>query len=214
MVLPLLQILLCGYLLGSIPNGYILGRLRGVDLRQQGSGNIGATNAFRFLGKKWGILVFVLDFAKGLAAVLLAEMIGQQKQPLPVDLVGILGGVSSILGHNFPIWLGFKGGKGIATSAGVLVGLLPFIALILMCLWIVLFWFTRYVSIASIGVAVALPVLTAINVFHDTHGWWLLAFSAVVGVLAVWRHRDNIARLRAGTEHRFARKKEAPAPES
>lgn len=214
MVLSLLLGLLGGYLLGSIPNGYVLGRLRGVDLRKAGSGNIGATNAFRVLGKKWGMLVFVLDFCKGLAAVLFAEIVGSRSPALSPELVGILGGVSAILGHNFPVWLGFKGGKGIATSGGVLVGLLPFVTAILVPLWILVFLFTRYVSVASITVAIALPILTALNAFNDTHGWTLLVFSIAVGALAVWRHRGNIARLRAGTENRFSRRKPPPAPEA
>ncbi len=212
MPLTLLLIALATYLLGSIPNGFLLGKLLGTDLRQVGSGNIGATNAFRFLGKKWGLLVFFLDFCKGLGAVLLAEMLAARSPNLSPEIAGILGAICSILGHNFPVWLGFKGGKGIATSAGVLAGLLPFVTMILVPIWIVTLWLTRYVSIASLAVAVALPILTGLNFFNGTRGPALFVFSLVVGALAVWRHRDNIRRLRDGTEHRIGQKKTEPEP--
>ncbi len=213
MLFTLLSIVVCAYLLGSIPNGFLLGKLLGTDLRQVGSGNIGATNAFRFLGKQWGILVFVLDFCKGLGAVLLAEMLAARNPNLSPEIAGILGAICSILGHNFPIWLGFKGGKGIATSAGVLAGLLPFVTMILVPIWIIVLWATRYVSKASIAVAIALPILTGLNYFNGTRGPSLFIFAIIVGALAIWRHRDNLARLRAGTEHRIGRKKSAQEPE-
>src|SRR5215210_5065596 len=117
------------YLLGSIPFGLIVGRMRGIDIRQHGSGNIGATNVLRVLGKPWGIPVFFLDAAKGAAAVLIAQHLGRG-HGIPEAAAGILGAICCILGHNFPIWLGFKGGKGIATSAGVLIGMLPIAAVV------------------------------------------------------------------------------------
>lgn len=192
----MLWIVLLGYLLGSIPNGLLVGRLRGIDIRQHGSGNIGATNVFRVLGKGLGILVFLLDAGKGLLAVRLAMAMAQ---PGGAELAGVIAAISCILGHNFPLWLKFKGGKGIATSAGVLIGLLPLATLMVFALWGVVFVVTRYVSLASIVAALALPVVV-----------WMLAgqgalfyFALAAGVLAVVRHKSNIQRLLNGTENRF-----------
>ncbi len=203
---------LLGYLLGSIPFGLLVARSRGVDIRQHGSGNIGATNVLRTLGKKWGILVFFLDALKGVAAVLLAErLFGPMLPMLPEGgaaltrvHLGIVGGLACVMGHNFPVWLKFKGGKGVATTAGVLIGLLPVAAAVAFVAWGVVFYATRYVSIASIAAAIVIPVTVwFIERQADTLFW----FSVAVGVLAIWRHRSNIQRLLAGTEGRFEKKK-------
>lgn len=201
---PMLAAALAAYLLGSIPNGYLAGRLKGIDIREQGSRNIGATNVFRVLGKGWGISVFVADFLKGLAAVLLARVM--------VPEAGVSGeivaGVACILGHNFPVWLRFKGGKGIATSAGVLGALMPVALLVAVVVWAAVFFTSRYVSLASIAAAATLPV-SVWCVRDGAERMPLFVFSLVIAALAIWRHRANIGRLRAGTENRFVKKERA-----
>lgn len=196
------------YLLGSIPFGYLAGRLCGVDIRTKGSGNIGATNALRVLGKKWGYSVFLLDFLKAWLPVKLALGWGIALMVHPASAPGALAGLCALLGHSFPVWLGFKGGKGIASSAGVIVGLfsLP-VFLICLGLWLLLFTVTRYVSVASIVAAAALPVTVGTLYLLHRADWLGLTVSIVMAFLAIWRHRSNIARLRAGTEPRFERKK-------
>lgn len=207
-VLPWLLIALGSYLLGSIPFGYLAGRICGIDLRTQGSGNIGATNALRVLGKKWGYAVFLLDFLKAWLPVKLAMGWGIALMVDPASAPGALAGFCALLGHSFPVWLGFKGGKGIASSAGVIVGLfsLP-VFLICLGLWLLLFTTTRYVSVASIGASLALPASIGVLFWFQRADWLGLAVSILMAALAVWRHRSNIIRLRAGTEARFERKK-------
>ena len=207
-LLPWLLIAVGSYLIGSIPFGYLAGRLCGVDIRTKGSGNIGATNALRVLGKKWGYAVFLLDFLKAWLPVKLALGWGIALMVHPASAPGALAGLCVLLGHSFPVWLGFKGGKGIASSAGVMVGLFS-LAVFLVCLgmWLLLFTVTRYVSIASIVAAVSLPVAVGILVFLHRADWLGFTVSVVMAFLAIWRHRSNIVRLRAGTEPRFEQKK-------
>lgn len=194
---------LLGYLLGSIPCGFLVARTQGIDIRKYGSGNIGATNVVRALGKKWGVLVFVLDVLKGVAAVLLAERFFGMTAGL-----GIVAGIACILGHNFPVWLGFKGGKGVATSGGVLIGLAPLAALVGTLTWVIVFYSSRYVSAASVAAALVLPVVVWATAWVEGQpAGVLLWFSLLVSVLAIWRHKSNIQRLLAGTEHRFEKKK-------
>ncbi len=194
---------LVSYLVGSIPFGFLFGKSRGIDIRQHGSGNIGATNVLRTLGKKWGVACFACDFLKGLISVWIALGISDGS-----PVAGIIAAVSCIIGHNFPIWLKFKGGKGVATSGGAVVALLPVTALLLILIWAMVFYATRYVSLASIAVAVALPIIVMISWLTGMGADFpLLLFALIVGVLAVWRHRSNISRLMNGTEHRFERKK-------
>lgn len=205
--LPWFLIAVGSYLLGSIPDGYLAGRFCGIDLRTQGSGNIGATNALRVLGKKWGYAVFLFDFLKGLIPVLAAGIWGGHIGFQVASAPGALAALCSLLGHSFPVWLGFKGGKGIATSAGVIVGLFPAAFLFCVGTWLLLFTTTRYVSVASIAASIALPTaVTALFLFHRAD-WLALLVSILMCALAVWRHRSNITRLRAGTEPRFERKK-------
>ena len=205
---PWLLIAIGSYLLGSIPAGFIAGKICGVDLRTQGSGNIGATNALRVLGKKWGYAVFLFDFLKGLVPVLLALHWGRTVGVEPSSAPGALAALGSLVGHSFPVWLGFKGGKGIATSGGVIIGLFSLPAfLICLGVWLLLFTTTRYVSVASIGGALSLPVVVGAMFLIHRIDWLALTVSIVMCGLAVWRHRSNIARLRAGTEPRFERKK-------
>ncbi len=195
-----------GYLLGSCPNGYLIGRVRGVDIRQHGSGNIGATNVLRVLGKKWGYLVFGLDAFKGFAAAWLAFGLASVLNPEGPyrELVGIAGGLACILGHTFPIWLRFRGGKGVATSAGVLLGLMPLAVVSVFLVWLALFKATRYVSVASIGAAFALPFFVALYLrINMLTGASLLPFSILIAGVVIWRHRSNIQRLLHGNEQRF-----------
>ncbi len=192
--------LLLGFVLGSIPSGYLVGRLKGIDIREHGSGNIGSTNVLRTLGKAPGYFVFACDALKGIIAVLLAYRLF----PAGGDLGAIAAAVGCILGHNFTPWLHFKGGKGIATSLGVLIALLPLASVIVLAFWILVFVVSRYVSLASILAASVLPVVVWFVRGIGTLFW----FSLLIGVLAVVRHRVNIQRLIHGTESRFTRDKE------
>lgn len=202
-----LFLLLAAYIVGSMPFGLLAGKLKGVDIRDHGSGNIGATNVFRICGKGFGIAVLLLDMLKGLGPVILAQHFSSETD----SLTPIAAGVAAILGHNFPVWLKFKGGKGIATSAGVFAGLLPWALLVAAVIWLIIFAVTRYVSLASIIAALSLPVTMAILTFGQGGGRSRVDFyfALVVGLLAVWRHRINIQRLRQGTEHRFTSKPKA-----
>ncbi len=200
---------LLAYLLGSLPTGYIAGRLVGVDIRKVGSGNVGATNVTRALGKRFGYPVFLVDFAKGLAAVMLAVIMAKAAQSSAqfVDLCAAIGAICSLMGHSYSIWLGFGGGKGVATLMGALFGINWITALIVCVVWIVVFEATRYVSLASIAAAVALPIALAIMLFLKELPTPIpLYFSFCLGAIVVVRHRSNLSRLVKGTEPRFVRK--------
>jgi glycerol-3-phosphate acyltransferase PlsY len=231
-----MQLWLCplfAFLLGSIPFGLIIAKAKGIDIRQHGSGNIGATNVLRVVGKKYGITCLVLDALKGfiptLVAISLIRFTGM-KNPMTIHALApfahdfpmltaqifqVVTGLFAILGHNYSPWVGFKGGKGIATSAGVLIALMPAAIVILIVVWLAVFFISKYVSLASIVAAAALPLVTLWGSwFHGkiADGTWnkpLFAFNLLVAILAIWKHRTNIRRLRAGTEHRFQRKPKA-----
>jgi acyl phosphate:glycerol-3-phosphate acyltransferase len=207
-MVSLAMVLLGSYLLGSVPFGYLAGRLKGVDIRQAGSGNIGATNATRVLGKKYGYPVFALDFSKGFVAVMISMLIAPGRPPQwhSPEAFGILAATSSVLGHSYPVWLEFKGGKGVATSAGALLALAPTATLISVAIWTILFLLTRYVSVASITAAVVLPIIILITSHHENNGMPLVYSSVCVAGVIVWRHRSNLSRLIRGTEPRFTRK--------
>jgi glycerol-3-phosphate acyltransferase PlsY len=204
-VLCYVSAVLIGYLLGSCPNGLLISATQGIDIREHGSGNIGATNVLRMLGKGWGYTVFILDCLKGFLSVMVAFWIATNIPSLSKpELLAIVSGVACVVGHSFPIWLRFHGGKGVATSAGVLLGLMPLAVLSVFVIWIVLFKLTHYVSIASVGAALSLPVLVAIFLeFKIITGPSLLPFSLVIASLVIWRHRSNIERLLRGKEQRF-----------
>ena len=159
-----LFIVVVSYLLGSVPNGYIVGKVAGVDIRKFGSGNIGATNVLRVLGKKYGYAVFFLDALKGFAVVRisLALVSTTPAARAYADFFGLLSAVVCVIGHVFPIWLKFKGGKGVATSAGVIVGLMPLAAVIVFPIWFIVFEICRYVSVASMCAAISLPITIAL----------------------------------------------------
>jgi glycerol-3-phosphate acyltransferase PlsY len=199
------------YLLGSIPFGFLLVWLvRKEDIRATGSGNIGATNVLRSGAKKLGVLTFVLDGAKGYAAVMVAEWLARFKDPTAVGHLTILAALCVILGHMFPVWLRFKGGKGVATAFGVFVALCPLAALSALGVWLVVLALTRYVSLASILAAVVLPFLTL---------WWSPGRYGYVSGAAVFvccwiviiKHHANIVRLMKGTEHGFGASRKAGA---
>jgi glycerol-3-phosphate acyltransferase PlsY len=232
-----MQLWLCpllAFLLGSIPFGLLMARSRGIDIRAHGSGNIGATNVLRVMGKKYGIPCLLLDMLKGFIPVAIAvNLIQITGRPVQVPLAlpdawalklaagdalkaqfaHILTALFAVLGHNYSPWVGFKGGKGIATSAGVLLGLMPFAVLLLLVIWLLLFLATRYVSVASMGAAAVLPLLTLWGSWHHGRiqdGTWnkpLFIFTIVIAALAIWKHRSNIRRLSDGTENRFERKR-------
>lgn len=199
--------IIVSYLLGSIPIGLILARIKGIDIRKVGSGNIGATNVFRYVGKAWGIATFVGDALKGfLPAWLVPALAGKAFQQAVFPEFGLLCGCAAIAGHNWPIFLRFKGGKGIATSAGVLLGVAPAAVGVGLIAWIILLAATRIVSVASIGGAIIVPASAWI--LYLKKGWILPAVLTLLGALAVWRHKSNIERLVKGTEHRFSFRKD------
>jgi len=232
-----MQLWLCpllAFLLGSIPFGLIIAKAKGINIRDHGSGNIGATNVLRVIGKKYGITCLLLDALKGFIPVMIAvnliQIAGKNTGLLHVgvldsfalvlpateqfkgQLVHVLTALAAVLGHNYSPWVGFKGGKGIATSAGGLLALMPAGIALLAIIWLIVFAASRYVSLASIVAAAALPVITIYGSwFHGriADGTWnkpLFTFSVVIAILAIWKHQSNIQRLLAGTEHRFTRK--------
>jgi acyl phosphate:glycerol-3-phosphate acyltransferase len=208
-MLTFAAVALLSYLLGSIPAGYLAGRMAGIDIRKAGSGNIGATNVTRTLGRHYGYSVFVVDFAKGALAVCVSILLARQVEPKPTstEIYGIVAAICCVLGHVFPVWLGFKGGKGVATSAGALFGLMPLAAAIGTVVWVIIFEVTRYVSLASVATAMLLP-LTVLGLTHArrTDGMALFYFTLCLAAVVIFRHRSNLSRLLRGTEPRFKRK--------
>ena len=198
---------LVGYLLGSIPFGVIVAKRYSVDIFSVGSGNPGATNVLRSVGKPAGYVVFFLDFLKGLIAVtwFLFPWVSFSGD----STLGLWGLPGAVLGHTYPIFSSFRGGKGVATTMGGLLGVMPGCLIIGLVTWVIIFFSTRYVALASIGFGVSLPVCAIVNVWSNPDhssviGTIALAF--VIMVWIIWRHRSNIVRLRNGTENRFKRK--------
>lgn len=187
------------YLLGSIPTGYLVARARGVDIRSVGSGNIGATNVFRILGKTAGISVLLVDALKGFAACRFVAF----GPGAPDEWHHMIAGLFAILGHNYTCWLRFKGGKGIATSAGVLLALTPAGFAIALAIFLVVLALSKFVSLSSISAAAALPF--AVWLTHGTPA--MIGLTTVLSVMAIFKHRANIKRLLAGTESRIGQKK-------
>jgi acyl phosphate:glycerol-3-phosphate acyltransferase len=208
-MLAFAAVVIGSYLLGSVPFGYLAGRIAGIDIRKCGSGNVGATNVIRTLGKGYGYPVFLADFLKGFGAVKLSILIATRMQPEwnSPEPFGILAAIASVLGHSFPVWLRFRGGKGVATSGGALFGLAPIAALVGGAIWMLVFWLTRYVSVASIAAAAALPIIILITArLTQTAGKSLFYSSVCLAAVVIWRHRSNLSRLMRGTEPRFTRK--------
>jgi acyl phosphate:glycerol-3-phosphate acyltransferase len=206
-VLPFIITAGISYLIGSVPSGYLAGRMAGIDIRKTGSGNIGATNVTRELGKLYGYPVFLADFSKGLGSVGIALLIGNRfKLTNSLESLQIIAAVSCVIGNTFPIWLGFKGGKGVATSAGALFGLAPIATLLAVIVWVITFEVSRYVSLASVVAALALPLAVLVmTYFSPAHSFLLFYFSICLAAIVVLRHRSNLSRLIRGTEQRFDR---------
>jgi glycerol-3-phosphate acyltransferase PlsY len=196
-------------LAGSIPFGLLVARMKGVDIRKQGSGNIGATNVYRSVGKPYGVAVFCLDFVKGWLPVLAAIVLHVRTPGQPdAQILPILTALAAILGHNYSPWVGFKGGKGVATSAGALLGLFPVALVIGLLVWYSVMKISRYVSVGSIAAALTIPTVVAVQQFLLWRGsgrWdpYALGFSVFIGALAIWRHRSNIRKLMDGSENRI-----------
>ena len=200
-----LAAIIFAYICGSIPWGYIIGKVNGIDIRTVGSKNIGATNVTRCVGKKAGKLCFALDFLKGLLPVLLAQYLAKR---------GLTGGeittlivvFATIIGHIFPLFLNFKGGKGVSTAAGAIMALAPYALITALAVWVVVFLVSRYVSLASITAAAVLPVVQWIFVLTQGKNWLVATILTIIAALAIFRHRSNIQRLLDGTENRFGKK--------
>lgn len=196
-------IVLCiaSYLIGSIPSGLILGkRIWGVDLREHGSGNIGATNAWRVIGKRAGISIFLLDFFKGALAVLLGiSFCGFEASDTLYDVSAVLCGIMAILGHSASVFLGFKGGKSVATGLGVLLVLMPKVTGAVFLVWLAIVMVSGYVSLGSCIAAGLVPILAVAT----GASWTYVIFGLLAGVFVIVRHSANIQRLRAGTESKI-----------
>jgi glycerol-3-phosphate acyltransferase PlsY len=193
---------LVAYLFGAVPFGLLVAKSRGIDIRKQGSGNIGATNVFRCVGKGWGIFTFVLDALKGfLPAFFFWRMAG-----VDADW-SVLFGMAAIIGHSFPVYLKFKGGKGVATSAGMLLGVAPLAVGVGFLCWVICMVLSRYVSLSSILAAIAV----AVTVWIQDKGLIINIALTILSLLVIWLHRANIKRLLNGTENRFGKKKEVGA---
>ena len=191
--------LLLSFLCGSIPFGVLIGKSRGVDVRAVGSGNTGATNSWRAMGATMGMIVFALDVAKGVAGPLLGHWLA------PGNEIGIAAcGIAAVLGHIFSPFLGFKGGKGIATSLGALLGLMPIVGVLIFAVWGAVLGITRMISAASIVACVALPIL-AFVFYHQQ--WPYIVVALLMSVFAFIKHIPNIKRIRAGVEPRVGAKK-------
>lgn len=197
---------LVAYLIGSIPTGFLVAQAKGIDIRSVGSGNIGATNVFRMLGKPAGIFVLFVDGLKGFAACAWIADLLIKSFAIPAgdqEYLRIIAGFGVVLGHNYTCWLHFKGGKGIATSAGVLSALVPWALLIILAIWIIVFALSRYVSLGSIAASSALPFATWITGGSLT----LIIVTGAMSALAIYKHKENIRRLLNGTENRLGSKK-------
>ncbi len=187
--------LLLAYLCGSIPTAWLAGRAFGVDLRRHGSGNLGGTNAYRVLGPKAGVPVVVVDVLKGWVPAALFTAWDGAGDPRLALAYGLL----AIAGHVWPVWLGFRGGKGVATGAGVLAALTPLTALVALLVWLGVVSLTRVVSVASLAAATVAPLVAWIT---DAPAY-TVGFCAFVGAFVWWTHRANLTRLRRGDELRF-----------
>ena len=208
-----LLVMVLSYLLGAIPTGALAGRLRGVDLRREGSGNLGATNALRVLGPRVGVPVLIVDVAKGALAVAFVARLPGAGDLLGPEGVRLAAGLSAIAGHVWPLFAGFRGGKGVATACGVFLAMAPAATAAAVALWVVLVAATRYVSVGSMGAAVFLPFAVAAEakLRGSARPAALLVTTGLVAAAVVVTHRANLRRLIAGTENRFAFRKQEDA---
>lgn len=211
-IVILVLICLFSYLVGAIPWGYLIGKRHGVDIRKLGSRNIGATNVTRVIGKWNGRLCFVLDFLKGFIPVLIVSVLcNRHIINDSYHITQIAAALFAVLGHMFPVYLWFHGGKGVSTAAGALLGLAPYSFIIAGIVWIVIYLLSRYVSLASLSAAVVLPVCATLiswlgrpNYYHSIY---VLAFLYFLSVMTILKHTANIKRLLNGTESKFEKKK-------
>jgi len=209
-LMALLWVLACGYLIGSLSGSLLLGRWRGVDIRASGSGNAGGTNALRTQGWWFALLVVLIDIGKGVLAVLLLPQWPGASSAALQSWLPFAAGMAAIAGHVWPLYFGFRGGKGMATLAGVVAVLMPGPGGLVLLVWLLLLLMTGYVGLASIAAGVALPFLLLLWQWQEvqafTAGQWPdVTFALLAAVFVVWTHRSNIRRLRQGTEHRFQR---------
>lgn len=195
--------ILCAYIIGSFPTAFVFCKIfKGMDIRQHGSGNVGATNVFRAAGKGLGAAVFAVDFAKGLIAVTLIPIAVHKVFPAARawgDSAYLLLGAAAIAGHIWTVFLNFKGGKGVATTGGVMAGLAPLLMLGGLFVWGIVFYFSRYVSLASIAAAISLPAFSLL-LGRDVY---FTMFSSVLCFVGIYAHRSNIKRLMNGTEKKI-----------
>jgi glycerol-3-phosphate acyltransferase PlsY len=210
-----IALLSASYFLGAVPFGLLIAGAHGIDLRKVGSGNIGATNLARALGKKWAYFCFVLDFAKGLLPTLAAGFLLGDIQGATGLWARLVVGCAAVVGHIFPVYLRFKGGKGVATSFGVAIGLWPYYTLcagVVLLVWIIILLIWRYVSLASLVASVAFPVVLVLSItfipgWEMATLWPLLIVAIFIPVLVFIRHRENLSRLRTGTENKVFQKR-------
>ena len=196
-----------GYLLGAVPFGLLLGRLtRGIDIREYGSHRTGATNALRTLGARTAALVFVLDVAKGVAAVLLARVILTAGPAGSPEWVAAAAGFAAVVGHIWSVFIRFTGGRGVATSAGALGAMAPLGLLIVAPIVFVVIWQSRYVSLGSVVGSLLSPVVVGVLALLGAGSWAAVGYALAAGLLVTWAHADNIRRLRAGTERKLGQK--------
>ena len=206
---------MASYLLGAVPFGLLIAGSHGIDLRKIGSGNIGATNLARALGKKWAYFCFVLDFAKGLLPTLAAGFLLNDIQGATGLWARLAVGCAAVIGHIFPVYLRFKGGKGVATSFGVAIGLWPYYTLcagVVLLVWIIVLLIWRYISLASLIASVAFPVVLVAAIalipgWEMKTLWPLLIVAILIPVLVFIRHRENLSRLLTGTENKVFQKR-------
>jgi glycerol-3-phosphate acyltransferase PlsY len=207
-----LLLAIAAYFVGSIPFAYIFAKTKGVDIRSIGSGNIGANNLSRALGKKWGYLCFILDMLKGLLPTLAASLILPANPSVSELFTALIVPVAAVLGHIFPVWLKFKGGKGVSTSFGAALGFWPYYticAVVAIVIWVIVLLLSRYISLASIIAAIAFPVLLMAGIIINADWgiarlWPLLVMSIAIPLIVIIRHRSNIKRLLTGTESKVS----------
>ena len=214
-MVSLILLILVSYIIGAIPFAYIIGKIfKGIDIREYGSGNLGSTNAFRVLGAPLGIMVQILDIAKGLAVVLILSTCFYHNLPFrnitpfeDITVLKIIAGVSAVIGHTFSVFVGFKGGKGINTALGMLISLSPIDVSISAGFFILILLFSGYVSLGSVVASFLFPIVMFIreNIFNvEIYGYkTLIFFSIAVSILLIYNHRSNIKRLLYGNENRF-----------
>ncbi len=211
MIIKLVLIFVLSYLFGGIPFGYIIGKLHGIDIREHGSCNVGATNVTRLFGKKWGVPCFLMDFIKGFIPIYFVQyylfsIINISNIPLGLAIVISILGV--FLGHTYCIYLRFKGGKGVATCAGAFIAVTPLGILCSLIVWAITYFKTKYVSLASILAAISLAFFSALFSFTGIYkiSPKILYFIIIIAIFVIYKHKSNIVKLINGTENRFTKK--------